>query len=168
MNKLDFIEKLDLLITKNSINKNILAKESGIPYTTIDGFYKKGYENAKLSTIRKLAKYFDTTLDYLMRDEITDINFGKTDGFKINYTEMLLVRRYRDLDSHGKEMVDTFIDMELKRIEQDKEKDPESEEPKPILLTARGGHIEMSEDEAAEMVRSSRNVPDQSGNKDLF
>lgn len=67
-----FLEKLDLLMEQKGINKNILAKESGVPYTTIDGFYKKGYENAKLSTLKKLCLYFNVTLDYLMDDSVTE------------------------------------------------------------------------------------------------
>ena len=46
--------KLDLLMKERNINKAELARESGIPYTTIDGFYKKGSENAKLSTLKNM------------------------------------------------------------------------------------------------------------------
>ena len=53
-----FLKNLDKLMAKKAINKSILAKESGIPYTTIDGFYKKGWDNVKLSTLLKLAAYF--------------------------------------------------------------------------------------------------------------
>jgi DNA-binding Xre family transcriptional regulator len=67
-----FTEKLDLLMRERNINKSILSKESGIPYTTIDGFYKKGSENIKLSTLRSLAAYFDCSLDYLVDDTITN------------------------------------------------------------------------------------------------
>ena len=47
-----FTEKLDALMAKNGINKSILSKESGIPYTTIAGFYTKGTDNVKLSTLK--------------------------------------------------------------------------------------------------------------------
>ena len=61
-----FLEILTKLMNERGITKSTLAKESGIPYTTIDGFYKKGCENVKLSTLQKLAKYFGVTLDYLI------------------------------------------------------------------------------------------------------
>ena len=67
-----FTSKLDDLMDKRKINKSILSKESGIPYTTIDGFYKKGTDNIKLSTLRKLAEYFNCSLDYLVDDEIEE------------------------------------------------------------------------------------------------
>ena len=64
-----FLEILDKLIEEKKINKSVLAKESGIPYTTIDGFYKKGWENVKLSTLLKLAAYFEVSVDYLVLGE---------------------------------------------------------------------------------------------------
>lgn len=65
-------DKLDLLMEERKINKAELARASGVPYTTIDGFYKKGSENAKLSTLKKLCAYFNCSLDYLADDDINN------------------------------------------------------------------------------------------------
>ena len=66
-------DKLDLLMKERNINsKAELARESGVPYTTIDGFYKKGSDNAKLSTLKKLCTYFGCSLDYLADDTVSD------------------------------------------------------------------------------------------------
>ncbi|MFQ7574968.1 MAG: helix-turn-helix domain-containing protein [Lachnospira sp.] len=67
-----FTDKLDLLMHEKNINKAELARESGIPYTTIDGFYKKGSDNVKLSTLKKLCAYFNCSLDYLADDDIEE------------------------------------------------------------------------------------------------
>nr|WP_315020985.1 helix-turn-helix transcriptional regulator [uncultured Aminipila sp.] len=109
---MNFLEKLNYLMEINNINKNILSKESGIPYSTIDNFYKKGYEKAKLPTIQKLAKYFDTTLDYLIFDEITDVNYGKAYGFQVSFEEMNHIQKYRALNEHGKEVVNLVLNLE--------------------------------------------------------
>ena len=69
-----FLDNLDRLMKARKINKNILARESGIPYTTIDGFYKKGCDNVKLSTLVKIAAYFGVSLDYLINGEITTLS----------------------------------------------------------------------------------------------
>ena len=61
---MDFLDKLNFLMEKNHLNKSTLSKACNIPYTTIDGWYKKGYEGLKLTTLRKLAEYFGTSLDY--------------------------------------------------------------------------------------------------------
>ncbi len=67
-----FTDKLDLLMKEKQINKAELARESGVPYTTIDGFYKKGSDNVKLSTLKKLCAYFNCSLDYLADDNINE------------------------------------------------------------------------------------------------
>ncbi len=65
-------DKLDKLMEQHNLNKNQLAKESGIPYTTIDGLYKKGADNVKLSTLRKLAAFFGCSLDYIADDAVIE------------------------------------------------------------------------------------------------
>ena len=66
---MDFLEKLNFLMEENGLNKNTLSKACDIPYTTIDGWYKKGYEGLRLVTLRKLANYFGTTLDFWADEE---------------------------------------------------------------------------------------------------
>lgn len=68
-----FLEILTKLMNERGITKSTLAKDSGIPYTTIDGFYKKGCDNVKLSTLQKLAKYFGVTLDYLIYGDVIEL-----------------------------------------------------------------------------------------------
>ena len=67
---MDFLEKLNYLMEKNHLNKSTLSKACNIPYTTIDGWYKKGYEGLKLTTLRKLAEYFGTSLDYWASENV--------------------------------------------------------------------------------------------------
>lgn len=74
---MNFLEKLDALMLEEGINKHVLSKESGIPYTTLDSFYKKGYQNAKIPTIQKLCDYFHVSLDYLICDNVNDTQYGK-------------------------------------------------------------------------------------------
>lgn len=62
---MSFTDKLDALMAEKGINKSILSKEAGIPYTTIAGFYTKGTDNVKLSTLKKLSTYLGCTIDYL-------------------------------------------------------------------------------------------------------
>lgn len=69
-----FIEKLDALMAERHLNKNTLSKACGIPYTTIDGWYKKGVSDLKLSTLKKLTAYFGLSLDYWLDDDICENN----------------------------------------------------------------------------------------------
>ena len=132
---MDFLQKLDFLMEKYGLNKSSMSQNSGIPYTTIDGWYKKGYDGLKLSTFRKLAAYFNTTLDFWILDDISDPNYGKTFGFEVKSSEMEHIQKYRILDQHGKEAVDSILDIEhrhfleeLKR-KQEEHKTEESAEP---------------------------------------
>ena len=132
---MNFLEKLDFLMKEKGINKNTLSKESNIPYTTIDGFYKKGFQNTKLQTLKKLAEYFGTSLDYLMNDNVTDRNYGKhqitntalNDLTHISQEEKNVIDKYRKLDSGGRKVVSMLIDIELNRI-----KDLKTSKPRPI------------------------------------
>jgi transcriptional regulator with XRE-family HTH domain len=48
---------------ERGLNRHSLAEQSGIPYTTIDGWYKKGSEGIKLSTLKSLSAFFCVPLD---------------------------------------------------------------------------------------------------------
>ena len=63
MNLLDRVRKL---MEERNDNNASLARNSGIPYTTIDGLFKRGWEKAQLSTIQKIADYYNVSLDYLV------------------------------------------------------------------------------------------------------
>lgn len=62
-------DKLLELMEEKGINKSELSKGADIPYTTIDGLFKKNSENIKLPTLKKLAAYFNCSMDYLADDE---------------------------------------------------------------------------------------------------
>ena len=96
-----FLETLTRLMKERGITKSTLAKESGIPYTTIDGFYKKGCDNVKLSTLQRLAKYFGVTLDYLI--------YG--DKIELSEHERMIITAYRNKPDM-QAAVDRLLDVE--------------------------------------------------------
>lgn len=76
---MNFLEKLNFLMEQNNLNKSSLSKACDIPYTTIDGWYKKGYRGLKLTTLTKLSNFFGTSLDFwvdstLQNNKDTQIN----------------------------------------------------------------------------------------------
>lgn len=128
---MNFLQKLDYLMGQMNINKSVLSQISGVPYTTIDGFYKKGYENAKMSTIKKIASALDVSLDYL----IDDVGYGKDSYYSEEAKQM--ADAYMRLDCWGRKTVKAVVAAELERV-QDKDRflretDPE-EKPKVINL----------------------------------
>lgn len=112
-------------MNRYALNKRTLSINSDIPYTTIDNWYKRGYEGLKLPTLRKLAEYFHTTLDYWILDEIADPDYGKSSGFQVEFNEMEHIMKYRLLDLHGREMVDFTLLKEWERSTAEKRKEAE-------------------------------------------
>lgn len=94
---MSFTDKLDALMAEKGINKSILSKESGIPYTTIAGFYTKGTDNVKLSTLRKLSSYLGCSIDYLADDDSVEepsILAAHLDGDEYTEDELNEIRQF--------------------------------------------------------------------------
>ena len=100
---MNFLEKLDYLMSVNGLNKSTLSSLSGVPYTTIDALYKKGFENIKMSTIKKLASSLNVSLDYLMDDSISAPDYGKKVDQTVDDRLSALVALYNQMDEAGRE-----------------------------------------------------------------
>lgn len=77
-----FNDKVDNFMKINGYeNLKQLAKDCGIPYTTLRDFYEKqSADNSRLSTIRKLSKFMKCSMDYLAYDDVENPNEIKLDG----------------------------------------------------------------------------------------
>ena len=100
-----FTDMLDSLMSERGINKRTLSRESGIPYTTIDGWYKKGNDDIRLSTLRKLSSYFDVSLDYLMEAQ----KESQTMAQELYQDQRELLKNYGQLDDEGKLLVRRLV-----------------------------------------------------------
>ena len=103
------VERLNKYMEEHGYNKAEIARLSGIPYTTIDGLFKKGDENTKLSTLKKLAKLIGCTLDELT-DSTTIIN-----SYYTNPETALLVQQIHD-DPNLRILLDASKDLEPEDI----------------------------------------------------
>ncbi len=109
---MNILEKIDFLMKQKGIkNRAELSELSGIPYSTITGFYAKGYDKMKLSTLKTLARFFGVSTDYLGRDEITDPNYGLTvpEAPALAPDEYQLLDDYRTFNDEGKEKIRDYI-----------------------------------------------------------
>ena len=108
---MNILDKIEYLMKRDKIkNRKQLSELSGIPYTTLAGFYTKGYDKMKLSTLKSLADFFGVTIDYLGRDEITDYNFNlrpisPKEAVILASDEEKLVKDYRGLNEQGQAVV---------------------------------------------------------------
>ena len=97
-----FLKNLEKLMEENKINKSILSRGSGIPYTTIVGFWERGVDNIKLSTLVKLSEYFNVTLDYLLKGTKKAL---PEEQDELSNEERYIIKSYRDLNETGKEYI---------------------------------------------------------------
>lgn len=115
---MDFLAKLDLLMQKNGYSKNSFSKACGIPYTTINNWYTRGFTGLQLDTVKKISAFFGTALEFWADDSIRDPDHGKFNGVTLSREEFELIQKYRELDTHGHELIQTVLSCEHKRISQ--------------------------------------------------
>ena len=113
--QMDFLDKLNFLMDKQNMNKNMLSKACDIPYTTIDGWYKRGYEGLKLPTLKKLSNYFDISLDYWVDDDLVEPIPKKMDHLILTKKEEQLINDYRKLNPKVQFIVEQIIDYETQK-----------------------------------------------------
>lgn len=85
-------ENIIYFMKKTGYKKSDIAKLSGIPYTTLDGILKKGDENIKLSTLKKLSSFMSCTLDELIQDNLENnhISLSNKDSLHTNQDDMFI------------------------------------------------------------------------------
>lgn len=71
-----FLENLEHLLKVNNMKKSDLAKAIGITQPTINAWYTKGYDNVSLSTLVKISRLFNITLEDLINGEVNIIQFS--------------------------------------------------------------------------------------------
>jgi len=91
-----FLHNLEQLMNLHGLNKHSFSKLSGIPYKTIDNFWRKGCENIKLSTLRKISVFFGVTLDSLIFGSGYVENATNSNSFNTTQKEQDVIIAYRN------------------------------------------------------------------------
>jgi len=108
----NFLDVLNMLKNQKGLNNHSLSIATGIPYTTIDGWYKKGYDRIKLTTLKTLCQYFNVSLDFLIDGEDgTQKAPASAEAIHIDNT----MKKYAQLDEFGKRAVAAVTDVEYER-----------------------------------------------------
>lgn len=96
---MNMIEKIELLMRERDLKKSDVSRDSGIPYTTLDGLFKKGFKGTRSPTVKKLALFFDVSMEYLVNDNEDDRDFGKIIISDFSSGEQHLIMLWRQLPS---------------------------------------------------------------------
>lgn len=105
---MNFLERVDMLLNERGINKNQLSALTGIPVSTVYGWYKKGYGSITLPTLLKLSEFFNCSMEYL-------VNGNSAVSDQPSSAALDLARKFDRLDAHSQKVITTLVDLELKR-----------------------------------------------------
>ena len=113
-----FLEKLDYLMKCEGLNKHSLSKLSGIPYTTIIGWYERGPENMGIGTFSKLCHFFNVDMTSMAYDEL-EIKPYDPEAMYTTEHEREVILRYRASDYIDKTSVDRTLGVDPQEKEND-------------------------------------------------
>lgn len=106
-------ERLKEIREKTGMNKKEFADYIGLKYTTYNN-YETGTREPASDFLILISRKFDVSIDYILglqtEKEILH-------SYKLKSTEYAHIEKYRSLDLHGKDMVDTVLNKEFDRCE---------------------------------------------------
>lgn len=94
---------------KSGMSLDEISKKSGVPKGTLSKITSGVTKAPPLETMRKLVYSMGYTLD--------DLDAGLEVSEHFSKNEKDLIKKYRVLDEHGKEMVDSALEIEYKRYQ---------------------------------------------------
>lgn len=141
---MDFGKRLIEVRKEHGYTRESLAQSLGISKYTLRN-YELGTTEPGHTFLKQISNFFHISIDYLMG--ITDER-EILENFSLNTSEQTVVSKYRNLDKHGKEMVDFTLDKEYERCIEEKQKTDEKSH-----LTAIAAH---NDDDSPEQERLMR------------
>jgi len=112
---LDFYNKIDSLCDKKGVSRRKMCESISLSYNTFNSMLRRQSKNITLDVIESIALYFDISVDYLVRDDIIDVNYGKqSTQSNINIEgENLSVGVPYITDSSEEELVTTYRELNV-------------------------------------------------------
>ena len=105
---MSFGSRLKELREIHGMKQQELATALGVKNTAISN-YELGISSPKEEIMFKIFEFFNVTPNYMFQDEI-NIKIEEYSSIERN-----LIKKYRSLDSYGKKLISTVIDMECSR-----------------------------------------------------
>lgn len=108
---MNFGERLINVRKEHGYTRESLAKALGISKYTLRN-YELGATEPGHTFLKQISDFFHVSIDYLMgltnEQEILE-------SYELNASEKNIIKKYRDLDEHGREMVDLTLEKEYER-----------------------------------------------------
>lgn len=102
-----YYENFAELCEKNHVTPNKVSRETGISTATLTS-WKQGKYTPKTDKLKKIADYFNVSVDYIMRKE--DVEWDPesqtvTRSVNLSEEEEYILLEYRNADATQKEMI---------------------------------------------------------------
>ncbi len=93
------------------MSNETLAELSGVPFSTLNKILSNDDADPKISVVKAIAHALECPIAYLIDGS------GESVSETMSESERELVREYRALDAHGRDIIDTILKKEIARIE---------------------------------------------------
>lgn len=113
---MNFSEQVKKVKSEKGITNEKLSARSGIPFSTINKILSNDEANPKLDVVIAIAVALECPISYLIDGEGDFVNQS------LSEEERALVCSYRNLDSHGRELVELVLKKEAERLAQKSER----------------------------------------------
>jgi len=116
---MEFHENLHAIMKEKGLTIPEVARMSGLTDSTVRSIFDRKQKKIALNVAFKLSKGLGVSLERL-NGEPEPV---KTADHLPSETEMEHIKKYRGLDDYGKEAVDDVLDVEYRRVTEDREKE---------------------------------------------
>lgn len=101
---------------RKNLKQSDVAKVIGVKSNTLSN-YENGVSEPDIDTFAMLCKIYGLDVSYVF-GEAYGLSISESE-FQIKPSEIEIIKKYRDLDSHGREMVDFTLTKEWQRSNSD-------------------------------------------------
>lgn len=112
------MDNLKKLRVEAGLSQQKLADQLGLTQQSIFSYETGAYE-PDLTTLKRLADYFDTSIDYLVGNTEIRCKIEKTERYDLNKQEAQIVEQYRSLSTKVKKsfrlILSSLLDVEKGR-----------------------------------------------------
>lgn len=108
---MDYIERIKKIKSERKITNDQLSEMTGIPLGTLSKILAGISDSPKLVNIVAIADALGCTLDYIVSGVSENTN-----NYTLSPDEISLIEDYRQLDTHGCELVRVVVNKELERV----------------------------------------------------
>lgn len=129
-----FKDRLKEARLSRELTQEQVANQIGVAKSTFTG-YEKGNSEPNMLTISKIMNVLRVDANFLWQDETNSLT-----GLVVSIDEKALLKKYRDLDDHGREMVDIVLEKEYEHSKALEEQTEEKVVEMPSNLEVNAAH----------------------------